>query len=337
MQQLPQLHKYTVDLLQKRKNLLAFSAGVDSSALFFILKDNQIDFDLAMVDYNIRAQSKDEIQYAKELCKKYNKVFYLHSCKLENSNFEHIARNERYDFFDKILNKYNYDSLITAHQLNDKLEWFLMQLSRGSGLVELLGMQEIELGTKFDKIKPLLHISKLELQNFLIKNSIKSFFDKSNASSKYFRNQIRDKYATSFVDEFTKGLKNSFKYLQNDKNLLLLENEKKIKELFIIKRDREDLRNIRQIDKIVKKLSILMSKTQRDEVIRTKNCVVSRKIAVVFTKELIYIAPFCKTDMPKKIKELCRIEKIPTKIRPYIYKEDIDIIFLKSQVQKLLS
>lgn len=323
MQQLVQLHKTTISLLKKGKNLLAFSAGVDSSALFFILKGYNIEFDLAMVDYNTREQSKQEVIYAKELSEKYNKRLFLHSCKLGNSNFEYNARVERYDFFKEIISKNSYDNLITAHQLNDKMEWFLMQLGRGSGLVELLGMQEIELDKKYTKIKPLLHVSKEELIDFLDANQIKYFFDKSNESHKYFRNQIRSKYADSFVKNFKNGLKNSFDYLQKDKELLLPNNKKRVKELFILKRDDRELINIRQIDRVVKEMGILMSKSQRDEVIRTKNCVISDKIAISFTANHIYISPYCKTSMPKKFKELCRINKLPSKIRPYIYKNSI--------------
>ncbi|NOX16316.1 MAG: tRNA lysidine(34) synthetase TilS [Epsilonproteobacteria bacterium] len=338
MQQLVQLHKPLIDLLQKGKNLLAFSAGVDSSALFFILKTNAIEFDLAMVDYNIRAQSKEEVKYAQKLALKYDKTLYLHSCKLDNSNFEHNARLMRYTFFTSIIDEQGYDNLITAHQLNDKLEWFLMQLGKGSGLVELLGMQEVEIDEKFNKIKPLLHVSKLELQNFLDKNDIEYFFDKSNNSKKYLRNRIRSEYATSFVNEFRDGVKNSFEYLQNDKDILLPNDKINIKKLFILKRNKVDLKNIRQIDKVAKRLGILMSKAQREEIIKTQDCVVGRKISVVFVKDLIYISPFYKAvSMPKKFKELCRVKKIPSKIRPYIYKEDIDFIFLNSQVQTLLS
>ena len=52
------------------KNLLAFSGGIDSTALFFMLLEQNIDFDMAIVDYGIRAQSKDEVAYAKELAHK---------------------------------------------------------------------------------------------------------------------------------------------------------------------------------------------------------------------------------------------------------------------------
>ena len=59
--------------IKNQKNLLAFSAGIDSSALFFLLIEKDIPFDIAIVNYNLRAQSNDEVSYAKELAKKYNK------------------------------------------------------------------------------------------------------------------------------------------------------------------------------------------------------------------------------------------------------------------------
>ena len=56
-------------------NLLAFSGGVDSSALFFILMDRGIEFDIAIVNYHKREQSIKEVEYAKHLAKKYNKKY----------------------------------------------------------------------------------------------------------------------------------------------------------------------------------------------------------------------------------------------------------------------
>ena len=56
--------------IQNQKNLLAFSAGVDSSALFFLLLEQNIPFDIAIVNYNLRVQSKDEVFYAKNLASK---------------------------------------------------------------------------------------------------------------------------------------------------------------------------------------------------------------------------------------------------------------------------
>ena len=56
-----------ISLLKSSKNLLAFSGGADSTALFFLLLENDIPFDIAIVDYAIREQSKEELLFAQEL------------------------------------------------------------------------------------------------------------------------------------------------------------------------------------------------------------------------------------------------------------------------------
>ena len=76
------------DILTNKKNLLAFSAGVDSTALFLLLIQNNISFDIAIVNYNLRDESKDEVDYAKELALKYNKQCFIKEVILDNSNFE---------------------------------------------------------------------------------------------------------------------------------------------------------------------------------------------------------------------------------------------------------
>jgi len=162
------------------KSLLAFSAGIDSTALFFILLENDVNFDIAIVDYNLREQSKEEVAYAKELAKKYGKKIFLKSVSLPRSNFEAKARRIRYEFFEKIIKKEGYDNLLTAHQLDDKLEWFFMQLSKGAGTVELLGLEKREKREFYTLIRPLLNYTKEELLNYLHKHNIKYFVDSSN-------------------------------------------------------------------------------------------------------------------------------------------------------------
>ena len=58
-------------------NLLAFSAGVDSTALFFWLVEKNIPFDIAIVNYHTRPTSDEEVAYAKELAEKFNKKITL--------------------------------------------------------------------------------------------------------------------------------------------------------------------------------------------------------------------------------------------------------------------
>ena len=102
--------------IKNSKNLLAFSGGVDSSALFFLLLNHKIDFDIAIVNYNTREQSKDEIEYALNLAKEYKKEIFIKDVKLENSsNFEKNARDIRYIFFEQIIKETTLD---TTFQIN---------------------------------------------------------------------------------------------------------------------------------------------------------------------------------------------------------------------------
>ncbi|EDO7866390.1 tRNA lysidine(34) synthetase TilS, partial [Campylobacter coli] len=162
-----QIKNEILSFLKKGRNLLAFSYGSDSSALFHFLVQKKIDFDLVMINYKTRKNSDLEEQKAKELALKFHKKIFIKSAPVIKGNFEKEARDFRYDFFEKICLEQGYDHLILAHHLNDQFEWFLMQLSRGAGLAEILGMQECEKRSNYTLLRPLLFTSKDEILSYL--------------------------------------------------------------------------------------------------------------------------------------------------------------------------
>ena len=310
------------------RNLLAFSAGIDSTALFFILLENNIEFDIAIVNYNLREQSKKEVQYAKDLAKKYNKRCFIKDVKSDNiSNFEKEARDIRYKFFNELINEYNYKRLFTAHQLNDKLEWFLMQLSKGAGLLEILGLNEEENKHNYILTRPLLECSKNSLEEYLIKNDIKYFIDESNLLPLYTRNKFRLDFANDFMNKYEKGVRSSFKYLKDDLKSLNIKEEAifQIKELEIFENLDDDNLNIRIIDKSLKRRGFLISQKQREEIIKQKKIVVSHKISISIYEKYIFISPKASITMSKKFKDECRKRNIPKNIREYLFKKNIDL------------
>ena len=314
--------------VEDQKNLLAFSAGVDSTALFFLLLENNISFDIVIVNYNLRAQSKEELAYAKELAYKYKKEIFIYETQLQStSNFEKKARDIRYTFFEQIINKHKYKNLITAHQLNDKLEWFLMQLSKGAGLVELIGFNEFEKKQDYKIYKPLLDISRAELENFLLKNNHKYFVDESNFDEKYKRNFFRHNFSNPFLENFSSGVKKSFEYLQNDLNSMNIENNpiKKIEDLEIFKNSNDDNINIRTIDLSLKKRGVLLSSANRNEILKQRKITVCDTINISILEDYIWIAPNNKINMDKKFKEKCRLAKIPINIRAYLFYKNISL------------
>ncbi|MDF1878554.1 tRNA lysidine(34) synthetase TilS, partial [Sulfurimonas sp. SAG-AH-194-C20] len=207
------LHK---ELLQNKKNLLAFSAGVDSTALLFLLLENKIPFDVAIVDYGLREESKDEVSYAKELALKYNFNCYVYTAPEVQTNFEANARKIRYDFFEELIQKHQYDNLLTAHHLGDRFEWMLMQFCKGAGCVELSGMQVVDKRSTYTLVRPLLHLDKQELLVYLHDNQIKYFEDSSNNDESYKRNEFRHNYAKPLLEKYLPGIKKSFEYIDED-------------------------------------------------------------------------------------------------------------------------
>ena len=203
-------------MIETKNNLLAFSGGIDSTALFFKLLEQGIPFDIAIVDYGIRQQSKEEVKYAKELAKKHDKRCFVSTFPKEKSFSEKSARDFRYEFFEELIQKEGYESLITAHQLNDKLEWFLMQLTKGAGLSELTGMAEVEQREGYKLVRPLLEQTKEELTHYLQENNINYFVDETNEDEKYRRNYFRKNFSDALLKEHKEGIKKSFEYLQND-------------------------------------------------------------------------------------------------------------------------
>ena len=319
----PMLHEATLSYLKTRKNLLAFSGGGDSTALFFLLLEQGIPFDIALVNYQTRPQSDEEEAYAKTLAARYKKQAYTFTCKLSAKNFEHTARLKRYTFFEELIGKNGYQTLLSAHHLGDKLEWFLMQMSKGAGLIEMLGMREIEELENYTLVRPLLHVSKSQLQAYLHNNSITFFEDASNEDMTYLRNTFRHHYATPLIEAYEAGLAKSFTYLEEDAKRLLPLEATRIKELYILPLHEDNLVVIRSIDKVLKRLGKVASTAQKEEILRTRDCVIGGKIAVCFSKESIFIAPSTRCVMDKPFKERCRTLGIPAKIRPYLYTMEI--------------
>ncbi len=311
------LSKKFIEALKGKKNLLAFSAGVDSSALFFMLLQENIPFDVACVNYQTRQNSSLEAINVKNLAKKHNKKAYIFTCKLQNSNFEHNARKIRYDFFEDIISKHYYENLLLAHQLDDRFEWFLMQTCKGAGASELAGFSPVEKRKKYTLLRPLYKHTKEELKGYLDANDLPYFEDESNFDTKYKRNFFRQSISSKLLSSYRQGISKTLDFILEDSKVLKGE-YCLIKDEFYMYKLSQDEINIRLIDKAIKELGFVMSEKTRLEALK-KNAVISRKVAVGKNESYGFIAPFVKVKMEKEFKEKCRILKIPKHIRGYLH------------------
>lgn len=320
-------------LLQKSKNLLAFSGGVDSSALLFLLLENSIAFDIAIVDYAKRDQSKEEVAFAQKLAHEHNFECYLLTAPTIEKNFESNARAIRYDFFESLIEKYSYENLLTAHHLGDRLEWMLMQFCKGAGCYELSGMQSREQRDGYSLLRPLLHLDKSELLEYLHTNNLPYFIDESNSDPKYKRNEFRHKYALPLLEKYLSGIKKSFEYLDADVSELVEEiTVQEINQLAYFKKSGSLRSDIIAIDRYLKSKSQLITAAEK-KLLKTQKCsVLGRKYVVDIGERFIFIAPFQSIKesqkMSKALKEKMRRLKIEPKLRAYLSTDAEALSFL---------
>lgn len=326
----------SLEKLRNKKNLLAFSAGVDSSALLFLLLQNNIKFDIAIVNYGIREQSKDEVAYAKKLALANNfECHVLKAIKIEK-NFEAKAREIRYDFFHKLIKEHSYTNLLTAHHLGDRFEWMLMQFCKGAGCSEMAGMKEEEERENYTLFRPLLHLDKQEFLEYLDTNALHYFIDESNTDEAIKRNLFRHRVTLPLLQEHLLGIKKSFEYMDEDVSLLI--KSTKITSLgeFAFFKSTHDVRSdIYAIDKYLKTQGYMPSAYERELLKHKITLILGRKFLVSKNGDFIFISPHkqSQTSLPKGFKEECRKLKIEPKLRVYLYENNA--IFL--QIKELLS
>ncbi len=180
--------------LKNKTFLLACSGGKDSVALFHLLLNGNYRFKVAHCNFELRGEDseKDE-DLVRELCEKNKISFYLRYFNLKdwktqnNYSTQMAARDARYEWFNDLLNDKVADYILTAHHLNDSLETFLINLSRGSGLKGLCGVPE--LGSNI--YRPLLHFTSDEILDYAQKNNLSWREDLSNQTDDYVRNKVR--------------------------------------------------------------------------------------------------------------------------------------------------
>ncbi len=313
--------KFFEPLLGK-KNLLAFSGGADSTALFFLLLKHHIDFDIAIVDYQIRAQSKEELQYAQTLAQTHQLTCYHTKAPKIEKNFEGEARAFRYHFFEELIAKHKYENLITAHHLGDRFEWMLMQFCKGAGCVELTGMQREQKRDGYTLIRPLLHLDKQELLHYLQANQLHYFEDASNLDESIKRNEFRHNYALPLLEKYLSGIKKSFDYLDADAQSLLEEREiHKVDDFAYFQATSQARSDIYLIDQYLKSEGYMLSAEERETLKKRETHIVGRKFLITWYKDFICIIPYIqsKVVLPKEFKEQMRLLKVDPKLRGYLF------------------
>ena len=177
-------------LIQKGDKIVcAVSGGADSMALLwalYLLKEEwDLDISAAHFNHHLRGEESDRDEaFVRDFCNGYGIPLHVGSGHIVpgKKGLEAAARDARYAFLRSLPGK-----IATAHTADDNAETLLMHLVRGTGLKGLGGIMP----QNGNVIRPMLSITRQEIEDFLAEYAVDYITDSSNNGDDFLRNRIR--------------------------------------------------------------------------------------------------------------------------------------------------
>lgn len=211
---------------EDKKLFLAVSAGLDSMVLLHLLQKTPYKIAVLHCNFQLRGiESLSDQDFIKNYCRQNDIEIFTTQFDTEafakdyKFSTQVAARELRYSWFYELLETENFDYILTAHHADDNLETFIINLSRGTGLVGLTGIPE-----QNDKIiRPFLPFSRGEILAYAQENNIEWREDSSNVSNKYLRNKIRHNLIPILKEinpNFLEAFQKTQSYLQESQEMI---------------------------------------------------------------------------------------------------------------------
>ncbi len=196
--------------------IVAVSGGPDSIVLLHLLIKLRerlgISIMVGHVNHCLRGTEADEDeQFVHTFCKLYNiecyskRIDILRLAEINNISSETAGREARYGFLDELKNSLHADKIALAHNANDQAETVLMRIMRGTGIEGLVGIKPVR-----DDIfvRPLINVSRGEIEEYCKINKISPRIDKTNFENIYTRNKIRLELIPYIQENFNQDIIN---------------------------------------------------------------------------------------------------------------------------------
>lgn len=205
---------------QNSKLLVAVSGGIDSMVLLHLCHSSNLDIQVAHCNFHLRGEdSNGDQEFVESFCYKHGITCFVQEFDTEDYaltkkiSIQIAARELRYQWFNDLINEKPLDYVLTAHHLDDAMETFLINFTRGTGIEGLLGIPE-----KNNKIlRPLLPFTREEIERYASAENIAWREDRTNAETKYVRNKIRKDVLPilkSLNTSFSQSFQNTLHYLE---------------------------------------------------------------------------------------------------------------------------
>ena len=175
--------------------LVALSGGADSVALLLLLKEHGFNVHAAHCNFHLRGVESDRDEaFCVELCQELG--VELHRAHFDTRTYadlhkvsiEMAARELRYNWFAQLCQDLSAAGVCVAHHRDDSVETVLLNLIRGTGLRGLTGIQP---RNGYMVLRPLLCVSRVEIEAFLTEKGQKYVTDSTNLEADVLRNKVR--------------------------------------------------------------------------------------------------------------------------------------------------
>lgn len=172
-------------------------------SIFLLQQMHEAGFHVLAAHFNhmIRPEAQMDADFVHDYCKTFNIDFEEGSedvpayARANRLSLEEAARISRYHFLFRTAAVRKCQAVCTAHHADDQVETVLMHFLRGAGSFGLAGMQPIQLPNEWSEtiplMRPLLNISRAEIEKKCKEMAIPSVEDKTNSDPAFLRNRIR--------------------------------------------------------------------------------------------------------------------------------------------------
>ncbi len=187
------------------KLIVAVSGGCDSVALLHMLcklrGSLRVELHVASLDHGLRgAAGQGDLDFVGQLARNWGLPFTLNQVDVPRLSrawglgLEAAARRARYDFLAQVARQEDCQCVVVGHHADDQAETVLMNIIRGSGLRGLGGMRLLSPlpdHPQFQLLRPLLTITRAELEQYCQANDLVYRQDESNWDTSFGRNFLR--------------------------------------------------------------------------------------------------------------------------------------------------
>ena len=174
--------------------IVALSGGADSVALLLLLKEGGFNVHAAHCNFLLRGSESDRDEaFCVDLCRQLGvELHRAHFATREYAeahkvSVEMAARELRYNWFEQLRKDIGAVGICVAHHRDDSVETVLLNMIRGTGLRGLTGIQP----RNGYVLRPLLCVSRDEIEHFLAKRGQKYVIDSTNLETDVKRNKVR--------------------------------------------------------------------------------------------------------------------------------------------------